>query len=247
MDLNFEIGSAESPKGHSFVYFTDMNNSSVIFVTYIVVLPVSADIGKYVPPFLMNQFSQLDSNDFSAFAFPPIPEKFSSLEKLKELADFRSDDLIYAGFNNSSDSTNMLNIVQSITEKYSKLYTSTSSTNEISSTNILEHELPTINDVVYEMMSEKDKLNELSQLISKLRFAYETSNHDAMIESEKDILLLSRYLPDRYDLNRVVEVLKQNDAKSAKLADLYIQRCFHLAQEEYSEVAKLENIIKDLE
>ena len=57
MDLNFEIGSAESPKGHSFVYFTDMNNPSVIFATYIVVLPVSADIGKYVPPFLMNQFS----------------------------------------------------------------------------------------------------------------------------------------------------------------------------------------------
>ena len=92
-----------------------------------------------------------------------------------------------------------------------------------------------------------DKLNELSQLVSKLRFACETSNQDTMIESEKDILLLSRYLPERYDLNRVVEVLKQNDAKSAKLAELYIQRCFHLAQEEYSEVAKLEDIIKDLE
>ena len=247
MDLNFEIGSAESPKGHSFVYFTDMNNQSIIFVTYIVVLPISADIGKYVPPFLMNQFSQLDSNDFSAFAFPPIPEQFSSLEKLKKLASLRSDDLIYGGLNNSSDSTSMLNIVQSITEKYSKSCTSLSSINEISSTNFSEHELPTINDVMYEMMNEKDKLNELSQLVSKLRFACETSNQDSIAESEQDILLLSRYLPDRYDLNRVVEVLKQNDAKSAKLADLYIQRCFHLAQEEYSEVAKLENIIKDLE
>jgi hypothetical protein len=87
----------------------------------------------------------------------------------------------------------------------------------------------------------------LSQLISKFRFACETSNQNSIIESEKDILLLSRYLPDRYDLTKVVEVLKQNDAKSAKLADLYIQRCFHLAQEEYSKVAKLENIIKDLE
>ena len=175
-----------------------------------------------------------------------IPTKANFL-LLKKLASLRSDDLIYAGFNNSSDSTSMLNIVQSITEKYSKSCTSLSSINEISSTNFSEHELPTINDVMYEMMNEKDKLNELSQLVSKLRFACETSNQDSIAESEQDILLLSRYLPDRYDLNRVVEVLKQNDAKSAKLADLYIQRCFHLAQEEYSEVAKLENIIKDLE
>ena len=110
---------------------------------------------------------------------------------MKKLASLRSDDLIYAGFNNSSDSTSMLNIVQSITEKYSKSYTSLSSTNEISSTNFSEHELPTINDVMYEMMNEKDKLNELSQLVSKLRFACETSNQDSIAESEQDILLLS--------------------------------------------------------
>ena len=247
MDFNFEIGSAESPKGHTFAYFTDMNDPSIIYVTYIVVFPISADIGKYVPPFLMNQFSQLDSNDLSAFAFPPIPEQFSSFDLLKEIVAFRSDDLIYAGYYNSSDPTNMLNIVQTITEKYSKVYNSILDTPDFIKTNVSEQELPSVNAVVYEIMSEKDKLNELSQLVSKFRFACETSNQNSIIESEKDILLLSRYLPDRYDLTKVVGVLKQNDAKSAKLAELYIQRCFHLAQEEYSEVAKLENIINDLE
>ena len=245
MDLNFEIGSPESPKGHAFVYFTDINDISKIFVTYIIVLPISADIGKYVPPFLMNQFSQLDSSDFSAFAFPPIPESFSSIDLLKKIANLRSDDLIYAGYNNSTDSTNMLNIVQNITEKYSKSYADISKNHELPNQEI--NELPSINDVVYEMMSEQDKLNELSKLVSKFRFAYETSNKDSIIESERDILVLSKYLPERYDLNRVVDVLKQNDDKSAKLADLYIQRCFYLAQEEYSEVAKLEKIIKELE
>ena len=116
MALNFVNGSESNPKGHAFVFFEDPT-SGICYGSYVVLLPITVDVSKYVPPFLMNQVGELGAGDMNAFAFPPAPEPVESLEYLLQLSDQRSDDLIDAGTISSSDVTDSMMKVNEIVEE----------------------------------------------------------------------------------------------------------------------------------
>ena len=97
MALEYHFGNASDPKGHALVYFRDGSNSGRVGASYVVILPVSVDISKYVPPFLAGQVEQLGSGDMSSFAFPPAPELVPSEAWLRETAEKRGDDLLFGG------------------------------------------------------------------------------------------------------------------------------------------------------
>ena len=102
MALSFELGNSELPKGHALLYFKDSSQGTVL-ATYLVLLPITVDVSKYVPPFLMNQGGDFGPGDMSAFAFPPAPEEVESLEYLMDLANKRQDDLVFGGEVTTSD------------------------------------------------------------------------------------------------------------------------------------------------
>ena len=97
MDLIFENGDRLNPKGHALIYFRSNVDHNAIAATYIVVLPISVEISKYVPPFLMSQVGNMDEQNLSAFAFPPIPEEMPDESAVNRLANLRNDDLLYGG------------------------------------------------------------------------------------------------------------------------------------------------------
>ena len=72
MDIVFDRGSKEEPKGHALLYFRSRSSLEEIWVTYTVILPITVDVTKYVPPFLMNQVGELGPKELSAFAFPRL-------------------------------------------------------------------------------------------------------------------------------------------------------------------------------
>ena len=73
MDIIFDRGSRDQPKGHALLYFRSDSDPDEVWVTYVVILPISVDVTKYVPPFLMDQVAQMGPKELSAFAFPPRP------------------------------------------------------------------------------------------------------------------------------------------------------------------------------
>ena len=77
MDINFEIGNPNRPKGHALAYFKVDTEPDYLYATYVVTLPIQADLTKYVPPFLASHLGNLPLNDFSSFAMPPVPEPVS--------------------------------------------------------------------------------------------------------------------------------------------------------------------------
>ena len=103
MDILFDRGSKDQPKGHALVYFRSSADPEEIWVTYLVVLPIAVDVSKYVPPFLINQVGELGATDLTAFAFPPAPERLGNYSALTELAATRDDDILFAGTLNPSD------------------------------------------------------------------------------------------------------------------------------------------------
>ena len=117
MALEFAYGDASSPRGHALVYFDDSGHQTY-YASYIVLLPVTVDVSKYVPPFLMNQVGDIGPGDMSAFAFPPSPEQVESLDKLREVSKKREDDLIYGGVCDAGDVGASMMKVNDIVQEY---------------------------------------------------------------------------------------------------------------------------------
>ena len=122
MNLNFEIGSEDKPKGHALVFFRKKDDIEQVLATYIITLPLNVDVSKYVPPMFAPQMQNLSMQDLSCFAFPPVPEEVGDLGSIRDLAQVRGDDLIDGGLCDTSDPMSLFQIVNDIQQEYSRLY-----------------------------------------------------------------------------------------------------------------------------
>ena len=247
MELNFVRGSKDSARGHALLYFINASDPNEIWATYMVILPIKVDITKYVPPFLMNQVGELSPKDFSAFAFPPAPEQVESYKFLEELACRRDDDIVFGGTFAPSDVTTSMMSVNETMESYADVYLQSIPQQEIEPISTENASNLGVNEVLYGLMGDVDKLNELTRLAGQLRFALEGSDNKMVKEVEGDLLGLANFMPDNNKIYRLIETIKAEGNASVKLAELYLKRCFHLVQEEYIKLGELESEIRSLE
>ena len=251
MHVIFERGTEDKPKGHAFVYFRSTMDASEIWASYLVILPITVDVTKYVPPFLMSQIPDATMQDLSAFAFPPAPERMDSYDRIMELADARDDDILFAGTFNTSDLPSMMMAAGDAVQQYTDLYNSISGrTHAIDASTSNDDgsaEDIGVNDVMYGLMSDSDRLAELTTLVGKLRFALD-SNEEALIrEAEADIAMLSRHFDFDHKTDRIVEGIKQGGEDARRLTMLYVQRCYCIVREDYITLGNLEDQIAVIE
>ena len=241
--MKFDIGNEDSPKGHALVYFKDSLGSK-IYASYVILLPITVDVSKYVPPFLMNQVGDFSADDMSAFAFPPAPEEVEDYDFLVQLAELRSDDLIDAGTFDGSDITSSMMKVNDLTQEYLDLYSDhldTPQENVVSLNPSSE-----VNDLMYSLMSENDRLTELTKLIGQMRYAIDSGEDKIIDETERDLFVLAAYFTETFQLSKLLSVAKKSGDLSATLTDLYLKRCFHLSREEYQQLGEVEDQISKL-
>ena len=248
MDLTFDKGNPKSPKGHAFLVLSNSASPGEMWATYLVVLPISIDLAKYVPPFLMGQLGDTTDHDLSAFAFPPFPEKIESYDQLTELAAEREDDVILAGAIDLSDVVTTMSTVNEALQQYADTCASLEPEDEVEVEEAIdESEGLGINEVMYSLMNDGDKLSELTKLVGRLRYAVEGGEEVMVREAESDILTMSRLLPENHQIPRLLEVAKAGGNANAELAHLYLQRCFHILREEYANLSDLDSRIRLIE
>ena len=250
MSVEYHRGDWARPKGHAFIYLRNSLDHEEVWATYVVVLPITVDLSKYVPPFLMNQIGDMDAKDLSSFAFPPAPERVSGYDALERMAEMRDDDILFIGIQNPSDVTGAMGRVGEAVQSYSEQYAQiTGSSTEGGEAPIIEQEEEglAVSDVIYGLMSDSDKLSELSKLIGRLRFAVDGSDDRLISETETEIALVANHLPQSHNISQLVEAVKSNDSRSAELADVYLQRSYHLVHEDYAKLTAIEGRIKELE
>ena len=123
MAIQFEIGDPVRPRGHALLYFRVDTEPDHVYGTYIVTLPITADLTKYVPPFLAAHLGSGDTGplaNFAAFAMPPMSELVEGgYDRLIQLANLRNDDLVYGGNMFSYDLARMMESVASAVQEYS--------------------------------------------------------------------------------------------------------------------------------
>ena len=244
MTLSFELGNIESPKGHALLYFKDSVQGD-FYATYIVLLPITVDVSKYVPPFLMNQVGEFGPGDMSAFAFPPAPEQVEGYDYLVDLAKKRQDDLLDGGEVTGTDVSSSMMKVNDVVQEYLELYEETYGTEALTLDESESASELHVNDVLYSMMTEPDRLNELTKLVGRMRFAVESGENSIVKEVESDINALSEYLPETFQIHRLLKWATAVSDESSHITDLYLQRCFHLSREEYKELGEIEAQISE--
>lgn len=109
----------------------------------------------------------------------------------------------------------------------------------------------TVSEVLYQFMNGSDKLTELFKLVGQLRFAseeWEGFYDKSMIEElETQIASLSIYLPDNYMIRELIHSAKLWSESGSVLTQLYLERCYMLYEEDYTELKKTEDKIKWIE
>ena len=258
MDLTFERGDPLRPKGHALVYFRVSTEPDKVYATYVITLPIKADLAKYVPPFLASSLGGLPLDNFTAFAMPPMPEPVEGHEELERLSRLRDDDLVHASDMFSYDLPRMMEAVTAAVQAYAQLWAdSTSQGVAAPGLDTAEEATPIpeaedddssyqVNDVLFSLMSESDKLAELSRFMGKLRFAVEGNDQETAEEACQEITTLAKHLPGEFQLSNLLSVAKDTSPKSSKLAQLYLERCFRLSAQDFSSVQNLEAEIQDI-
>ena len=121
MDIIFDRGDSQNPRGHALLYFRVDTEPDKVYATYVVTLPVKSDLTKYVPPFLASHLGNMPLSDLSAFAMPPVPEAIGSFAELERMSQLREDDLVYGGNMFSFDLARMMEMATEAVQVYSGL------------------------------------------------------------------------------------------------------------------------------
>lgn len=243
MNLVFDIGTAEKAKGHALIYFRNSRSPRSLLATYVIVLPVAFDISKYVPPMLASRIPQIKAEASSFVPLPPVPESVESYESLKALAELRDDDLVCAGDVDASAIDSALTALSQAAQDYANLYQ-----------DHLSHSAPAtphgdldVKEVLYSLMSERDKLSELAKLTGKLRYAVEGNDRAQVDETVQEMEILARFLPEKYQIKNLIKMAQLTEPKGSKLAELYLDRCYKISDEEYAAIEQIDRTIRQLE
>lgn len=245
MDMTFERGDPQKPRGHALAYFRASSEPDKVYATYIIVLPFAIDFAKYVPPFLTSHLGGSAMKDLSGFALPPVPDEVAGYEELERLSEVRDDDLIYVGTMSSFDVGEMMQAVSDVVSRYAEMWAA-GAESAVEPQMLDDSNSPGVSEVLYGMMNERDRLAELSKFIGKMRFAVEGNDRATEAEMQEEIQVLGRFLPEHYYIPALIQAVMESSAKGAHLARLYLDRCYKLSNGDDAAAVDLEQEIEHL-
>jgi hypothetical protein len=254
MQLRFELGDPQAPRGHAVLYarLAGGGSSAGYVATYCIVLPISFSMAKYLPPMLSGQIptEALGGDGLSVVPIPPMLEDVPDFAELRAASERRGDDLCDLGALVLGDDSQRLVFATQACSEYGQLYarykerwpTSPSPSQPGPPLDEVD-----VNDVVTALLPERARLTEMSRLIGQARYALETHDQHALDEATRSLRRVASSLPEKYRADRLMEAALRTDASGPRLAELYLQRAFKLADEDYIGIPPLDQQIRELE
>ena len=242
MAVRFDIGDPDRPKGHALLYFRAAGSDEVL-ATYVVVLPIAINPAKYIPPAFAAGM-QHAVQEVGATALPPIPETFESAGAIRRLAEYRGDDLLDGGVAEAAPDRLLLathEAAQDYSARYQAALAATPKAPEP------ELSPPDEDALRWMLMSERERISELAKLTGQLRYAVEGVDDHLLRATIEQVEKLRRQLPDKYRIGEFLTAVQRPGQTGRRLAELYIDRCYKLSNEEYETLAQIDQEIAELE
>jgi hypothetical protein len=252
--LTFRAGDSDRPRGHALVFFRDGDAADQIWATYLVVAPIKMDLGKYIPAAFASQLAgQLAASGPAAYPLPPVPEKFEAgLEALERLAELRNDDLLDGGTLRMADPLYALQPVAEIGSQYADQCLSYFATQPLERATAQSSSASTnqgtvdVDDLLLQVMPDREKVGRLARLAGTLRYAIEGGDNRLVDETVHDMQRVSKHLTEKYRPAELIAAASSTEPRGAQLAELYLERCYRLVDEDYAAMADLDSKIEQI-
>lgn len=245
--FNYELGDATAPRGHALLVFRAEQGEAGVWVTYLIVPPITMDFAKYLPPMLASLAPMASMGGASAVPMPPVPERMESIAEVRRLALTRGDDLLDGGTINVSALDRMMLATAEVAQRYYDAYTSHLRTIPEPKTTPIQVLSEADEDVApYRKMSESELLGELSKLVGKLRYARGGQDQHLAAEAVRQIHAIDTLLPAKYRVDDLLTAAQDPSEQADRLTALLLDRCYKLFREEYEALPALEAQIRDL-
>ena len=95
-------------------------------------------------------------------------------------------------------------------------------------------------------MSDQEKVGRLAKLAGTLRYAVEVGDERLADDTVGEMERVGRQLPSSYRLADLLAAARGPDVSNGRLLELYVERCYKLAAEHYSELEQLDRQIAEL-
>jgi hypothetical protein len=249
MAARFELGDPEHPRGHALVYFRVSGGGDELLATYVVVLPIAINPAKYIPPaFAARMPAAVQSVD--ATALPPIPETAGDLNTLRRLAEHRGDDLLDGGVV-ESDPERLMVATHEASRDYAARYEAAAGALKAAPAPASPSE-PEVTESDEEslrwmFLDERGRIGELAKLTGQLRYAVDGGDERLTREAVDQVKRLGRYLPEKYRVDEFLAGATRPGDIGRRLAELYIDRCYKLSNEQYEDLSRIDGEIAALE
>ena len=97
-------------------------------------------------------------------------------------------------------------------------------------------------------MNDSDRLQELTKLVGKLRFALDGGDAGERDEARDEIMAVGRHMPANYEVDKLLRAMLESDpSKGGTLAQLHLDRCYKLLDGDFQGVQELEERIRSVE
>ena len=258
MDMRFLRGDPQAPKGHAIFIARSTSDPRVVFCTYCIVPPTPLSLTKYLPSFLAAQLPPeelREANNVNVMPIPPMLEEGSSFEHLQMLAERRDDDLCDLGSISPGDEGARMQRVAEGCQEYGQLYLNYTLTfgevptppiSEIGEAGTPLDDLDA-EDLLIQTMTERQRLTELGKLIGIARYALEGHDGNLLEETRRKMQRITGGLPEKYRSSELMNAAMDASERGARLAELYLERCFKLLDEEYADIPRIERAIRELQ
>jgi len=245
-DFTYERGDPQRPVGHALLYFTT-NSPDEVQATYIVVPPILIDFAKYVPPLLASSLGSAGLLAQTSFLpIPPAPEPLA-LGELRRMAACRGDDVLVAGSAGAWDAVSLMARVAELGDAYATAYRdaierepepegSTSAADSVGASALL-----------YSVLSESERLAELSRQVGRLRYALEGKDAVLAESTRAEMRAIAAYLPEKYRAGELIEAASRQDRAGARLAELFVERGYRLQRDDFEAIPPIDAEIADLQ
>lgn len=250
--LTFRAGNPSAPRGHALLFFQDANAADTVWATYLVVVPIAMDLTKYLPAALAPQMVMQAAAAVgpAAYPLPPVPEKVEGgLPHLEHLAALRGDDVLDGGVLSLAEPWQALQPVNDIGTQYAEAYTRYLTTapgmGEEAAPQATAEATSNVDDLLLQMMSDREKIERVARLTGSLRYAIDGGDEQLADETVQDMLRVGRQLPEKYRLTDLIGVARESGERAAALTQLFVERCYKLADEDYGALADLDRRISD--
>jgi hypothetical protein len=181
-----------------------------------------------------------------------VPEKFDGgLEALERLAALRSDDLLDGGTLRMSDPLYALQPVTDIGAQYAEKCTayleSAADVPALVEDRPAERQAEVdVDELLLQVMPDREKVSRLARLTGTLRYAVEGGDARQIDETVADMQRVARHLSDKYRPAELIAAARSSEGNSAQLAELFLERCYRLIEEDYAALADIDRRIDAL-